>query len=365
MQRFGKVPAGPRGLPRLAPRSAAGRPRISSSVSASSTCSAQASGSRTDARPSRAETAGDPRPNRCRSRRSSTARTPSTRPFVAHPPYDSSHGRRFLRIVLPVAPKLMPRTARAYVSILRSAAPSMYDRSRPSPDTPVARRRTRTGETSQPSMRQSSLSGRRAPPYIGPDGPGRRMEALLRTPRRRAAPAAWLRRGGRGPARPRHPATATGELGRRRRRTAPRPRRYLLLDTHSRAQDDAAKSKIVAAALWLSGASSTEDAATRLRELAHGWSVSRNLEAVDAMLEWLGILWPRLFPDADRATLAAWRRDLLNEEEGMSTLAERVRAWETDLRTEASRRESNRESSAASRTSARCYAVRQTASSAP
>ena len=118
---------------------------------------------------------------------------------------------------------------------------------------------------------------------------------------------------------------STGEVG------PPRPGRYLLLDTHSRAQDDAARSNIVAAALWLSGASSPADAATRLRELVHGWSASRNVEAADAVLEWLGILWPRLFPDADPTTLAAWRRDLLNEEEGMSTLAERVREWEADL----------------------------------
>ena len=54
------------------------------------------------------------------------------------------------------------------------------------------------------------------------DGPGRRLEAPSRTTRRRAAPAAWLRREGRGPAGPRHAATATGELGRGRRRTAPR-----------------------------------------------------------------------------------------------------------------------------------------------
>ena len=88
---------------------------------------------------------------------------------------------------------------------------------------------------------------------------------------------------------------STGEVG------PPRPGRYLLLDTHSRAQDDAARHNIVAAALWLSGASSPADAAT------------------------LGILWPRMFADADPATLAAWRRDLLNEETGVKAFAERVK----------------------------------------
>ena len=87
----------------------------------------------------------------------------------------------------------------------------------------------------------------------------------------------------------------------------------------------------MAAALWLSGASSPVDAGTRLGTLVRAWSSRGDAESADAVLDWLGMLWPRLFPDTDAAALAAWRRALLNEEEGMNTLAERVREWEADL----------------------------------
>ena len=87
----------------------------------------------------------------------------------------------------------------------------------------------------------------------------------------------------------------------------------------------------MAAAFWLSGASSPVDAGTRLGRLVRAWSSRGDAESADAVLDWLWILWPRLFPDTDAAALAAWRRALLNEEDGMNTLAERVREWEADL----------------------------------
>ena len=108
-------------------------------------------------------------------------------------------------------------------------------------------------------------------------------------------------------------------------------RPYLFLDTRRGAQDDLATENVVAAALWLSGASSPVDAGTRLGTLVRAWSSRGDAESADAVLDWLGMLWPRLFPDTDAAALAAWRRALLNEEEGMNTLAERVREWEADL----------------------------------
>ena len=120
-------------------------------------------------------------------------------------------------------------------------------------------------------------------------------------------------------------------------------RPYLFLDTRRDAQDDLARDNIVAAALWLSGASSPTDAATRLQALVRGWSARGDAEGralsrgpspphVEAVLEWLGMLWPRLFPNTDADALATWRRALLNEETGMkNTLAERVREWEADL----------------------------------
>ncbi len=108
-------------------------------------------------------------------------------------------------------------------------------------------------------------------------------------------------------------------------------RPYLLLDTRRGAQDDLATENVVAAALWLSGASSPVDAGTRLGRLVRAWSSRGDAESAGAVLDWLWILWPRLFPDTDAAALAAWRRALLHEEEGMNTLAERVREWEADF----------------------------------
>ena len=113
---------------------------------------------------------------------------------------------------------------------------------------------------------------------------------------------------------------------------APRaPYRYLFLDSRPGPQDDLARDNVVAAVLWLGGAPSPTDASQRLRALAGGWSASGNAAAAEAVLDWLRILWPRLFADADTATPTDWRRELLNEEEGMSTLAERVKEWEAVL----------------------------------
>ena len=109
------------------------------------------------------------------------------------------------------------------------------------------------------------------------------------------------------------------------------PYRYLLLDSRPEPQDDLARDNVIAAVLWLGGASSPTDASQRLRVLARGWSESGDVAAAEVVLDWLGILWPRLFPDADTAAPTDWRRELLNEEEGMSTLAERVKEWEADL----------------------------------
>ena len=109
------------------------------------------------------------------------------------------------------------------------------------------------------------------------------------------------------------------------------PYRYLFLDSRPGPQDDLAKSNVVVAVLWLGGASSPADASQRLRALANGWLERGDVAAAEAVLDWLGILWPRLFPDADAAAPTDWRRELRKEEEGMSTLAERVKEWEADL----------------------------------
>ena len=111
----------------------------------------------------------------------------------------------------------------------------------------------------------------------------------------------------------------------------PPPARYLLVDSRSRPQDDAAKDNIVAAALWLMGTTSPARAASRLEPLLGGLEADGEREAADAVADWFDILWPRLFGDADPATRATWRRNLLNKEKAMSTFTERVREWEADL----------------------------------
>lgn len=107
--------------------------------------------------------------------------------------------------------------------------------------------------------------------------------------------------------------------------------RYLLLDSPDHPQDDADEDNIVAVALWLSRQASPAEAGERLGPLLRGLWAGGETTAVDAVFDWLGILWPRMFADADPATLAAWRRDLLNEETGVNTFAERVKQWEADL----------------------------------
>ena len=113
---------------------------------------------------------------------------------------------------------------------------------------------------------------------------------------------------------------------------APRPpHRYLFLDSRRGPHDDLATDNVVAAALWLSGATSPTATIERLGDLASGWSERGDVAAAEAVLDWLGILWPQPFADMAVAMATSWRRGLLNKEEVMSTLAERVKEWEADL----------------------------------
>ena len=113
---------------------------------------------------------------------------------------------------------------------------------------------------------------------------------------------------------------------------APRPpHRYLFLDSRREPQDDLATNNVVAAALWLSGASSPTDAIERLGDLVSGWAERGDAASAEAVLDWLGILWPQPFADMAVAMAMAWRHGLPNKEEVMSTLAERVKEWEADL----------------------------------
>ncbi len=162
----------------------------------------------------------------------------------------------------------------------------------------------------------AAFHGLRRNRALDPDGELRLLSVVIHSGSER-----WTAPGGAN----RVAVTGDGEV-------APRaPCRYLFLDSRPWPQDDLARDNVVAAVLWLGGASSPTDAGRRLRALAGGWSESGNAAAAEAVLDWLGILWPRLFPDADAAVATDWRRGLLNKEEGMSTLAERVKEWEADL----------------------------------
>ena len=84
----------------------------------------------------------------------------------------------------------------------------------------------------------------------------------------------------------------------------PLRQRYLLLDRPNRPQDDVDQDNIVAVALWLSRQASPAEAGERLGPLLRGLWASGETTAVDAVFDWLGILWPRMFAAADPATLA-------------------------------------------------------------
>ena len=108
--------------------------------------------------------------------------------------------------------------------------------------------------------------------------------------------------------------------------------RYLLVDRSGTARDDAGN--VVAAALALEAAPSPAVAEARLQALEEGLrgaDAASARAAMDGVLAWLGIRWRRLFPGKGEAELDAWRRKFLNEENDMTTLADRVKVWEAEL----------------------------------
>ncbi len=108
--------------------------------------------------------------------------------------------------------------------------------------------------------------------------------------------------------------------------------RYLLVDRSGAARDDAGN--VVAAALALEAAPTPAVAQGRLEALEEGLrdaDAASGKAAMEGVLAWLGIRWRRLFPGGDEAALDAWRRKFLNEENDMTTLADRVRVWEAEL----------------------------------
>ncbi len=104
---------------------------------------------------------------------------------------------------------------------------------------------------------------------------------------------------------------------------------YLLLDANRRAREDLPADNLVAAVFELNAAETPAELSDRMRPL---------LERLDgeprrAVLDWLRLLAPRLFPRADAAAVESLERELaaIETEDGkMMALAKRVREWEAE-----------------------------------
>ena len=109
---------------------------------------------------------------------------------------------------------------------------------------------------------------------------------------------------------------------------------YLLLDTGRGAPDDLPADNIVAAVFQLDNASSTDAAVACFRALTANLSTAMRATEQDtvlgALLDWLGVALPKMFPASGTAAVAALRDELRNREESMTRLARRAKEWESE-----------------------------------
>ena len=109
---------------------------------------------------------------------------------------------------------------------------------------------------------------------------------------------------------------------------------YLLLDSRRGAPDDLPTDNIVAAVFHLDNAPSTDAAIECFRALAGNLSTAMGATEQDtvlgALLDWLGIALPKMFPASGPAAVAALRDELRNREDGMTRLARRAKEWEAE-----------------------------------
>lgn len=109
---------------------------------------------------------------------------------------------------------------------------------------------------------------------------------------------------------------------------------YLLLDTRRGAPDDLPADNIVAAVFQLDNAPSADAAAECFRGLAENLSTAMGTTEQDtvlaALLDWLGVALPKMFPASGPAAVGTLRDELRNREESMTRLARRAKEWESE-----------------------------------
>ena len=104
---------------------------------------------------------------------------------------------------------------------------------------------------------------------------------------------------------------------------------YLLLDANRRAREDLPEDNLVAAVFQLNAAETLDELRARVRSLVdrlHG-------EPRRAVFDWLRLVAPRMFPQADAAAITALERDfteVAKEDGKMMALAKRVLEWEAE-----------------------------------
>ena len=112
-------------------------------------------------------------------------------------------------------------------------------------------------------------------------------------------------------------------------------RPYLLLDSRRRAQDDLPPDNIVGVVFQLDDTPNPAAAIDRVGAFAA--SLRATVDAglaqavLEAILDWLSITLPRTFPGPEApAAVAASRQELLETEEGMTSLHHRAKEWEAE-----------------------------------
>ncbi len=105
---------------------------------------------------------------------------------------------------------------------------------------------------------------------------------------------------------------------------------YLLLDANRRAREDLPQDNLVAAVFELNAAETLDEMCSRVRSLLD----RLRGEVRRAVFDWLRLVAPRMFPQADAAAaVASLERELAEietEEETMMALAKRVQEWEAE-----------------------------------
>ena len=105
---------------------------------------------------------------------------------------------------------------------------------------------------------------------------------------------------------------------------------YLLLDANRRAREDLPRDNLVAAVFELNASETLDEMCSRVRSLLD----RLRGETRRAVFDWLRLVAPRMFPQADaEAVIASLEREIAEierEEQTMMALAKRVQEWEAE-----------------------------------